>query len=562
MTQDVKVDGEESLRHLIGECRNELRERSTRTRVLIHTGTCGIASGSKQIKNHLVSYLGNLDEGADVTVLETGCCGACHLEPMMTVIEPDGGRTLYGHLNEEGVERIAREHLAGGKPVRDLAIDEGDPFFAKQVKRVTRLLGTIDPYDIRDYLSYDGYVGLLNALKMKPLEVIEEIKASGLRGRGGAGFPTGLKWSFAADSPGPEKYVICNADEGDPGAYMDRAIIEGNPHSVIEGLMIAAYAIGAQKGYVYTRAEYPLAVNILRNAIDQARRYGLLGENILGTGFDFEIEVYLGAGAFVCGEETALIASIEGKRGNPRPKPPYPANQGLYGKPTNVNNVKTLSSVPLIMREGADWFSEVGTERSKGTMIFSLTGSVNRTGLIEVPLGITLREVVFEIGGGVPGNREFKAVQLGGPSGGCIPLKHIDTPIDYKDIESLGAIMGSGGMIVMDETSCMPDIARFFMEFTKEESCGKCTPCRSGIPQMLRILESILDGKGRREDLETLQYLGRMIKECSLCGLGQTAPNPVLSTLRHFEDEYLELIEKQKAVRKRKLRIGDSWGFG
>ncbi len=507
-------------------------------------GTCGIASGSREAKNYLEENLEDL--GLDLRVLEVGCCGACHQEPMITVIDPDGTETMYGDLDQEKLDIIINDHLANGNIVEDLKTDGNSPFFQKQEKRVTRLLGVVDPYDILDYLAYDGYRGLAKALSMNPEETIAEVKESGLKGRGGAGFPTGVKWGFAANAQGDKKYMICNADEGDPGAYMDRAIIEGSPHSVLEGLAIAAHAIGANEGFVYIRAEYPLAVKILRNAIKQAREYGLLGKNILGSGFNFDIQIYLGAGAFVCGEETALIASIEGKRGNPVPKPPFPANKGLHGKPTIINNVKTLSNVPLIFLKGADWFSSVGTETSKGTMIFSLTGKVKRAGLIEVPLGIPLGDIIFDIGGGIPSGKEFKAVQLGGPSGGCIPSQYLNTPVDYHDIEALGAIMGSGGMIVMDEDSCMPDMARFFMEFTKEESCGKCTPCRAGIPQMLRLLDKIVEGGAIPEDLERLEDLALTIKDCSLCGLGQTAPNPVLSTLRHFRDEYLAHIIDQK----------------
>ncbi len=560
MNPNGRVDSLSELDNLSDRCRKEIQRRGQVRQVLIHMGTCGIASGSESVKSFLHGHFQDQEER--IALLETGCYGACHLEPMITVIESDGARTVYGNLNQQKLERIYSDHLLGGDVVLDLVEDLNHPFYQKQVKRVTELLGLIDPCNIRDYLGRGGYSGLARALSMEPGEVIQEIKNSGLRGRGGAGFPTGLKWSFAAQASGDSKYVVCNADEGDPGAYMDRAIIEGNPHLVIEGLAIAAHSIGANKGYVYIRAEYPLAVRILDKAIEQARRVGLLGRDIAGSGFNFDIEIYLGAGAFVCGEETALIASIEGKRGNPRPKPPYPANNGLFGKPTNVNNVKTLSNVSLILRKGADWFTQVGTEKSKGTKIFSITGKIRRTGLIEVPLGITLKEVIFEIGGGIPGDREFKAVQLGGPSGGCIPAKYVETPIDYVEIEALGAIMGSGGMIVMDEDSCMPDIARFFTEFTQQESCGKCTPCRAGIPPMLRILKGILDGKGSMEDLGQLEYLGEMIKESSLCGLGQTAPNPVLSTIRHFRQEYVDLIRSGKRVaRQRTVRDGE-WVFG
>ncbi len=535
----MRIPSAVALSDLARECMADIDGRKAKRQVLVHNGTCGIASGSKLVKSYLDEHLRG---DGKVLIRDTSCCGACHQEPMVTVIEPDGSQVIYGDLTEDKLARIVQEHLVGGRPVKDLLTDGASPFFQKQVKRVTRLLGLIDPYDIREYIAWDGYQALAKVLSLPREKVIEEVTKSGLKGRGGAGFPTGLKWSFAAKAQGSPKYVICNADEGDPGAYMDRAIVEGCPHSVIEGLSIAAYAIGANKGYVYIRAEYPLAVEVLRNAITQARESGLLGANILGSGFDFEIEVCLGAGAFVCGEETGLIASIEGRRGSPRPRPPFPASQGLYGKPTVINNVKTLANVPLIFRNGAEWFSSLGTEKSKGTVIFSLTGKAKRSGLIEVPMGTTLGEVIFDIGGGVAAGKQFKAVQLGGPSGGCIPGKYLNTPIDYADIEALGAIMGSGGMIVMDEDSCMPDMARFFMEFTKDESCGKCTPCRAGIPQMLSILERVGSGRAELADLEVLEGLGKMIKECSLCGLGQTAPNPVLSTLRHFKDEYIAHI--------------------
>jgi len=536
----LKIINASHLESLRNKCRSAAEGRTGSRQIIVNMGTCGIASGSKRVSNFLKNRIE--ENGLEVHLKETGCCGVCHQEPMMTIIDPDGTVSTYGELTDKKLQVIYDKHVVDGQPVEELRIDGDSQFFRKQVKRVTRLLGLIDPQDIMEYIAQEGYMGLAKALSLPGEEVIEEVKESGLKGRGGAGFPTGLKWSFASGGEGDVKYIICNADEGDPGAYMDRAIVEGNPHSVLEGMIIAGYAIGANHGYVYIRAEYPLAVEILRNAIDQARDYGMLGKGILGSDFDFDVEIYLGAGAFVCGEETALIASMEGRRGNPRPKPPFPANSGLFGKPTIINNVKTLSSVPLILHHGSAWFASVGTEKSKGTMIFSLTGKVNRTGLIEVPLGITLGEIIFDIGGGIPGGKRFKAIQLGGPSGGCIPGKYLNTPVDYQEIEALGAIMGSGGMIVMDEDSCMPDMARFFMEFTKEESCGKCTPCRAGIPQMLRMLDSICCGTAREEDLELLEKLGNMIKDCSLCGLGQTAPNPFLSTLRHFREEYLEHI--------------------
>lgn len=490
-----------------------------------------------------------------IEIKETGCLGFCENGPRV-VIYPD--EICYFHVTPDDVPEIIEKTLIGNEfvdrllytdPVtgKKIPLMKDIPFFKHQTRRILKNCGLIDPTKIEDYIAHDGYKALCKVLtSMTPEEVINEIKLSKLRGRGGAGFPTGLKWSFAARAPGDVKYVICNADEGDPGAYMDRSIMEGNPHLVLEGLTIAAYAIGAHQGFIYIRAEYPLAVQIVKRAIEQSRKYGLLGKNILGTGFDFDVEVCLGAGAFVCGEETALIASIEGKRGNPRPRPPYPATKGLFGKPTVINNVKTLANVTLICLYGHEWFASVGTEKSKGTMIFSLTGKIRNTGLIEVPLGITLGEIIFDIGGGVPNGKKFKAVQTGGPSGGCIPSKYLNTPVDYEELKALGSIMGSGGMIVMDEDSCMIDMARFFMEFTKNESCGKCTPCRAGIPRMLEILEKISCGEGELKDLEELESLALMVKDCSLCGLGQTAPNPVLSTLRHFKDEYIAHIIDKK----------------
>lgn len=417
---------------------------------------------------------------------------------------------------------------------------KGLPVFAKQLRIALRNTGIINPERIEEYIARGGYRSLEKALfEMAPEQVIEEIKRSGLRGRGGGGFPTGLKWEFARRSPGEEKYVICNADEGDPGAYMDRSILEGDPHSVIEGMAIAAYAIGnCREGYIYCRAEYPLAIKRLRMAIAQAEEYGLLGDNILGTDFSFRLYIKEGAGAFVCGEETALIASIEGKRGLPRVRPPYPAQSGLWGKPSNVNNVETYANVPVVIDKGADWFSSYGTEKSKGTKVFALVGKINRPGLIEVPMGITLREIIFDIGGGIPGGKKFKAVQIGGPSGGCIPEELLDTPIDYDSLLSAGAMMGSGGMVVMDENTCMVDVARFFLNFITSESCGKCTPCREGTKRMLEILTRITKGEGEPRDLEELQRLGRVIKNTALCGLGNTAPNPVLSTMRYFMNEY------------------------
>lgn len=420
-------------------------------------------------------------------------------------------------------------------------------FFEKQVRHVLRNSGVIDPEQIDEYIAFDGYMALGQVLtEMTPFDVIETIKSSGLRGRGGGGFPTGLKWQFAYKADNAMKYVVCNADEGDPGAFMDRSVMEGDPHVILEAMAIAGYAIGASQGFIYVRGEYPTAIKRLTIAIDQARDYGLLGQNIFETGFDFDISLKLGAGAFVCGEETAMIASIEGKRGNPRPRPPFPANKGLFGKPTILNNVETFANIPQIILNGPDWFSSLGTEKSKGTKVFALGGKITNTGLIEVPMGITLGEIIFDIGGGSPNNKAFKAVQIGGPSGGCLTTEHLDIPIDYDRLIELGAMMGSGGMITMDEDNCMVDVARFFLDFTVDESCGKCTPCREGTRRMLEILEKICDGKGTHADLDKLESMAWTIKRTSLCGLGQTAPNPVLSTLRYFKDEYLAHIEEKK----------------
>ncbi|HHY37667.1 MAG TPA: NADH-quinone oxidoreductase subunit NuoF [Clostridia bacterium] len=480
-------------------------------------------------------------------VVETGCIGSCDLGPVV-VVEPE--KTLYAKVKEEDVPEIAAEHLRQGKPVerllyvdpltkRSLRTVDEMPFFTLQKKIVLQNCGIIDPTNVDEYIQNRGYDALRKAVtQMTPEAVIEIIKASGLRGRGGAGFPTGRKWEFARGYSGRPKYVVCNADEGDPGAFMDRSILEGDPHRVIEGMAIAAYAIGAEKGYFYVRAEYPLALERLELAIDQARSLGFLGEHLFGSGFSFDAEIRVGAGAFVCGEETALLASIEGKRGTPRPRPPFPAEKGLWGRPTVINNVETLANVPAILLNGAEWFASIGTEKSKGTKVFALAGKIVNTGLVEVPMGTTLREIIFDIGGGIPNGKTFKAVQTGGPSGGCIPAEFLDTPVDYESLSKLGAIMGSGGMVIMDEETCMVDVARFFLEFTADESCGKCTPCREGTSQMLAILKRITGGKGKPGDIERLERLANLVKASALCGLGQTAPNPVLSTLKYFRHEY------------------------
>ncbi len=523
--------------------------------VLICSGAACISNNSQLIRKKLEEVIAKEGLQEEVAIIETGCMGPCELGPVMLVY-PDG--TFYIRLKEEDVEEIVKEHFLKGRPVRRLLWETPEarkiaeekkqiPFFEKQFKIALANCGKIDPENIEEYIATGGYEALGKVLtEMKPEEVIDEIVKSGLRGRGGAGFPTGLKWKFTREAQGNEKYVICNADEGDPGAFMDRAILEGDPHAVLEGMAIAAYAIGAKQGYIYVRAEYPLAVKRLEIAIKQARKYGLLGKNIFETGFEFDVELRMGAGAFVCGEETALIASIEGKRGQPKPKPPYPAQSGLWGKPTLINNVETLANVRHIILNGASWFSSIGTEKSKGTKVFALSGKVVNTGLVEVPMGITLRELVFDIGGGVPNGKKFKAVQIGGPSGGCIPEKYLDTPVDYESLKELGTIMGSGGLIVLDEDDCMVNIAKFFLEFTMEESCGQCVPCRVGLKQMYDILDRITGGEGREEDIELLEKLGKEIQTTSLCGLGQSAPNPVLSTIKYFREEYMEHIKERK----------------
>ncbi len=514
--------------------------------VLVCAGKACLSSGASEIKRALHEALAEEGLTGEVRVIETGCVGPCELGPVM-VVYPEG--IYYVRLKPEDVREIIREHFLKGLPVKRFMWTEGAlapkeiPFFARQVRIVLANCGLIDPEEIEEYIAAGGYEALGRVLEgMSPGEVIEEVKRSGLRGRGGAGFPTGLKWEFVRRAEGSPKYVICNADEGDPGAFMDRAILEGDPHAVLEGMAIAAYAVGAEKGYVYVRAEYPLAVKRVERAISQARRYGLLGENILETGFSFDVEIRVGAGAFVCGEETALIASIEGRRGEPRPRPPYPAQRGLFGKPTLINNVETFANIRHIILNGAEWFASIGTEKSKGTKVFALSGQIRNTGLVEVPMGITLRELIYEIGGGAPNGRRIKAIQIGGPSGGCLPESLFHLPVDYESLTEHGAIMGSGGIVVLDESACMVNVAKFFLEFTSAESCGKCTPCRVGTRLMLDIMERIVKGEGTEEDLEKLEELGEAIKAASLCGLGRTAPNPVLSSLRYFRDEFLAHI--------------------
>ncbi len=532
-----------------------------RAQVLICGGTGCTSSGSKAIQAAFEEQIVENGLSEEVKVVQTGCFGLCALGPVV-IVYPDG--TFYSRVTADDVKEIVSEHLLKGRVVERLVYtDTGDvevknpenvslndtAFYRSQKRVALRNCGVINPEVIDEYIAMDGYQALGKVLtEMTPDEVIKEILASGLRGRGGAGFPTGKKWELARTlvPDADQKYVACNADEGDPGAFMDRSILEGDPHALIEAMAIAGYAIGANQGFVYVRAEYPIAVNRLRIAIEQAREYGLLGKNIFNTGFDFDMDIRLGAGAFVCGEETALMTSIEGKRGEPRPRPPFPAVKGLFGKPTVLNNVETYANIPQIILKGADWFTSMGTEKSKGTKVFALGGNIKNTGLVEVPMGTTLRQIVEEIGGGIPGGKKFKAAQTGGPSGGCIPAHLIDTPIDYDNLLEIGSMMGSGGLIVMDEDSCMVDIAKFFLEFTVDESCGKCTPCRIGTKRLLEMLDKITKGQATMEDLDKMEELCYYIKQNALCGLGQTAPNPVLSTLRYFRDEYVAHIVDKK----------------
>ena len=528
-----------------------------RSHLLICGGTGCTSSGSVAVREAMAKELELAGLSDEVKIVQTGCFGLCANGPIM-IIYPEG--TLYSHVKVDDVKEIVEEHLLKGRLVERLLHKETDEgvtetvhslsdtkFYKKQHRVALRNCGVINPESIDEYIGTDGYQALGKVLtEMKPQEVIDTILASGLRGRGGAGFPTGRKWQFAADQPAGKKYVVCNADEGDPGAFMDRSVLEGDPHAVLEAMAIAGYAIGADEGYIYVRAEYPIAVQRLTIAINQAREYGLLGKDIFGTGFNFDITLRLGAGAFVCGEETALLASIEGKRGEPHPRPPFPAVKGLFGKPTIINNVETLANIAQIINKGADWFASMGTEKSKGTKVFALGGKITNTGLVEIPMGTTLREIIEDIGGGIPNGKKFKAAQTGGPSGGCIPASLIDTPIDYDNLLAIGSMMGSGGLIVMDEDNCMVDIAKFFLEFTVDESCGKCVPCRTGTRRLLEILEKITSGNGEMEDLDKLEELCNYIKSTSLCGLGQTAPNPVVSTLRYFRDEYIAHIVDKK----------------
>ncbi len=526
-----------------------------RAHVLICAGTGCIASGSKAVEAKFNEQIQARGLEKEVKVVETGCHGFCEMGPLV-IVYPEG--VFYVSVKPEDVEEIVESHLYKGRIVERLlykepltkeAVPNYDEinFYRKQMRKVLKNCGHINPDHIEEYIAFGGYEALGKALtQMTPEQVVEEVKKSGLRGRGGAGFPTGMKWQFASQSPGDKKYVVCNADEGDPGAFMDRSVLEGDPHTIIEGMAICGYAIGSDEGYVYVRAEYPLAIKRLRNAIAQAEEMGFLGKNIFGTNFNFTLHIKEGAGAFVCGEETALLQSIEGNRGMPRPRPPFPAVSGLWGKPTNINNVETLANITCIIVDGAEEYAKIGTEKSKGTKVFALTGKINNTGLAEVPMGITMREIIYDIGGGIVDGKKYKAVQIGGPSGGCLPEDMLDLTIDYDSLASAGAMMGSGGLVVMDETTCMVDVAKFFLSFTQHESCGKCTPCREGTKRMLEILERITEGKGKDGDIALLEDLAYAIKDTALCGLGQTAPNPVLSTLKYFRHEYEAHIKEHK----------------
>ena len=558
--------------------KRELSKTGKKIRITVHMGTCGIASGAQKIMDALTKEI-EKGEQKDIAIIASGCMGLCSREPLITVEIFGKEPIIYQYMDKERVLEVFKEHILGGKVLTAYALARGKeeqikerikykgnlpneivldkailgieeiPFFSNQEVRVLKNRGIIDPEKIEDYISRDGYMGMAKALtEMTQKEIVQEILDSGLKGRGGAGFPVGIKWKYAAQTVSKVKYVVCNADEGDPGAYMDRSILEGDPHAVIEGMVIAAKAVDAHQGFIYCRAEYPLAIKMLNKAIRQAKEFGLLGKNILGTGFGLDLKIYRGAGAFVCGEETALMRSIEGKRGMPRPRPPFPAKAGLWEKPTILNNVETLANIGQIILKGSSWFANIGTEISKGTKVFALTGDVNNVGLVEVPIGTTLGTVIYDIGGGIPDGKKFKAAQLGGPSGGCIPVEYLNVPIDYDTIKNLGAIMGSGGLIVMNEDKCAVDIARFFMDFCQEESCGKCAPCREGTKRMLEVLTNICEGKGEEGDIELLEEMGEVIKDASLCGLGQTAANPALSTIRYFREEYESHIKDKKCL--------------
>lgn len=540
-----------NLNDLREKFQEEYKQKLTRPRIVVGMGTCGIAAGGGKVMNAIKEEVQL--RGLDVDVDFTSCIGMCYREPMVEISLPGESSVVYGDIFPDKVAQLLESHIINKTPVYEWAaiqipgeatpyegidIMEKAPYYEKQVRSVTSRLGRTNPESIGDYIATGGYEGLEKALSMGRQPVIDEVKKSGLRGRGGGGFSTGMKWQFVYNAQGDKKYAVCNADEGDPGAFMDRSVLEGDPHAILEGMMIAGYAIGADEGYIYCRAEYPLAIHRLNLAIAKAEELGLLGDNILDSGFNFRMKIKAGAGAFVCGEETALLNSIEGLRGMPRVRPPFPANSGLFAKPTCLNNVESYANVPFILRNGADWYTNMGTETSKGSKVFCLTGKINSTGLAEVPMGITLREVIFNIAGGIQDGKKFKAVQSGGPSGGCLPESQLDLKIDYESLTAAGAMMGSGGLVVMDESTCMVDVAKFFLNFTQNESCGKCTPCREGTKRMLEILQRICDGKGVIEDLDTLERLADVIKNASLCGLGQTCPNPILTTLQYFRDEY------------------------
>ena len=519
--------------------------------IKVGLASCGIAAGAQQVYDEFLSKLSQQEAALDAALILTGCLGMCYCEPLVEVSTKGHERYLYGNVAPEDVELIINQHLFGGEPVKELLVyapnldPEMDRYMEKQVRIALQNCGVVNPEDIASYMAAGGYQGLQKALRLGSEGVIAELKASGLRGRGGAGFPTHLKWSLTRQAPGSVKYVICNADEGDPGAFMDRSILESDPHSVIEGMLIAGYAIGAGKGYIYCRAEYPLAIKRLKLAIEQAKAHKLLGESIMDSGFAFTLEIREGAGAFVCGEETALIMSVEGKRGMPRFRPPYPSEKGLFDAPTSINNVETLANVPRILQCGAAEYSKYGTEKSKGTKVFALAGKVRRGGLVEIPMGMTINEIVFDIGGGISTGKPFKAIQTGGPSGGCIPASLGDTPVDYESLDRIGAIMGSGGLLVMDEDTCMVDVAKYFLTFARGESCGKCSFCRIGSEKMLEILERITQGRGTEEDVALIRNLGEAVKTGSMCGLGQTMPNPVLTTLKYFANEYQAHIAEE-----------------
>ena len=550
----------QELKEWRSQLRLKYKSKLAKPLIRIGMGTCGIAAGAEKVWAQVHKEVE--DRGLDIDIEQTSCIGMCFKEVNLEVVIPGSSSVIYGDITTDHVKRIIEEHVIQHKPIIEWAefqiqhIDDkqypaiesmdDSAYYALQTREVTDRCGRINPENIEEYIATNGYMGLEKALILSQSKVIEEMKESGVRGRGGGGFPTGVKWEFTAKAEGEKKYIVCNADEGDPGAFMDRSLLEGDPHAVLEGMLIAGYAIGANEGYIYVRAEYPLAIKRLRIAIEQAERSGLLGKNILGTNFNFTINIKMGAGAFVCGEETALLNSIEGKRGMPRLRPPFPAVKGLWQNPTNNNNVETYANVSLIFRKGVKHYLGIGTEKSRGTKVFSLTGKIQKTGLAEVPMGTTLRQIIFDIGGGIQGNKAFKAVQTGGPSGGCLPEKMLDLPVDYDSLLEAGTMMGSGGLVVMDEGTCMVDVAKYFLTFSQSESCGKCTPCREGTTRMMEILNRITKGDGKLDDLDTLERISKVMKQTALCGLGQTAPNPVLSTLRYFREEYIAHIEHKK----------------